>query len=221
MIPKILHFIWFGPEVPGWVQKNIEAARKLHSDWELRVWRKIPDDFPSELKMAVKRCAFVCQQADIFRYWVIYTYGGVYLDTDEIVLKSFTPLCAGSPFIGIQTNRKLACGVIGSPAKHKVMEIIIGEVKRRAPTKAPPRCLYGPFMLKYLESLLRKAGLKVYPSHYFYITHNRRQCHAFWGMSEVARKRQIELWKPFCTDGVTPYGVHLWGVEGSTKRRVR
>ena len=36
MIPKILHFIWFGPlDVP---MKIINTWKKTHEDYEIRIW---------------------------------------------------------------------------------------------------------------------------------------------------------------------------------------
>ena len=94
MIPKVIHYCWFGRNPkPVSVQKCIESWKKYLPDYEIREWNNTNFEamsvkFTAEA-MAKKKYAFV---SDYVRLHALYKYGGVYLDTDVKVLKSFNNL---------------------------------------------------------------------------------------------------------------------------------
>lgn len=101
-IPKIIHFCWLGPhEMPTHMQKWVSDCRKLHEpEWIVKVWvddeigvfkKNIPGDWQKtwDEAMAGKHYAI---QSDIYRYLMLYVYGGVYFDTDMEPVKPLTGL---------------------------------------------------------------------------------------------------------------------------------
>lgn len=92
MIPKIIHYIWFGPNpFPKLVKKSIESWKKYLPDYEFKLWNENTFDINISqfTKQAYenKKWAFV---SDYVRIWALKEYGGIYLDTDIEVLKSFS-----------------------------------------------------------------------------------------------------------------------------------
>ena len=91
MIPKIVHYCWFGgKEMPESQQRNIVHWKSVLPDYEFKCWTEENFDvesssFTKEAKAAGK-WAFV---ADYVRLYALYTMGGIYMDTDVIVNKSF------------------------------------------------------------------------------------------------------------------------------------
>lgn len=91
MIPKIIHYCWFGDsEMPAEQQEYINGWKKLMPDYDFKCW--------SEQNMNVKECRFIEEAyekkvyafvADFTRLYALYTFGGIYLDTDVIVHKRF------------------------------------------------------------------------------------------------------------------------------------
>ena len=63
----------------------MENIKKLHPDYEYKLWTTDPDDLPQNMKewydkfYAIKNFVFC---ADILRVWAVYKYGGFYLDVD-------------------------------------------------------------------------------------------------------------------------------------------
>ena len=144
MIPKIIHYCWFGRgEMPELVKQCIASWHTHMPDWEYRLWdeaslaeainKPTPSPFLKEgeqtpllnpptngdedwLKFmpayvqeayAAKKYAFV---SDYVRLWALEREGGLYLDTDVEVLKSFEPLLNDIAFIGLEESLALLPG---------------------------------------------------------------------------------------------------------------
>ena len=113
MIPKIIHYCWFGRgEMPELVQTCIASWHTHMPDWEYRLWTE--DNFaineaPQYVREAyiAKKYAFV---SDYVRLWALEREGGVYLDTDVEVLRSFDPLLSDIAFIGLEESKALLPG---------------------------------------------------------------------------------------------------------------
>ena len=92
-IPKIIHYCWFGPKpIPTQTKKCIDSWKKYFPDYTFMFWNEqnspIDHPFPHAAYQA-KKYAFV---ADYVRTWALYKYGGIYFDTDVIVIKNFAPI---------------------------------------------------------------------------------------------------------------------------------
>lgn len=109
MIPKVIHYCWFGNnKKPKLVLECIESWKKYFPDYEIKEW--------NETNFDVFSCAF-CAQAykakkwayvsDYVRMKVLETEGGIYFDTDVEVLKSFPKHMFERPFSGIEEFSKL------------------------------------------------------------------------------------------------------------------
>lgn len=84
MIPKVIHYCWFGgKEKPELVKKCIDSWKKYCPDWEIYEWNETNFDISLVVYMKeayeMKKWAFV---SDVARLMIIYLNGGVYLDTD-------------------------------------------------------------------------------------------------------------------------------------------
>lgn len=113
MIPKIIHYCWFGKgEMPDLVQNCIASWHTHMPDWEYRLWTEDNFDIASapayvQEAYAAKKYAFV---SDYVRLWALEREGGLYLDTDVEVLRSFEPLMNDTAFIGLEESLALLPG---------------------------------------------------------------------------------------------------------------
>ena len=112
MIPRIIHYCWFGRgPMPDLALKCIESWHKYMPDYEYKLWNE--DSFDVESIPYVKEAyesgkyAFV---SDYVRLFALMTDGGVYLDTDVEVLKSFDCLMCLSGFIGYEGTKTSPVG---------------------------------------------------------------------------------------------------------------
>lgn len=111
MIPKIIHYVWIGSDVPETIIECIKSWKRLMPDYKYIHWdnSKIQNIDNLFLKQALveKKWAFV---ADFVRLYAIYNYGGIYLDTDVILYKSFDNLLSSSFFIGRENSIHITGG---------------------------------------------------------------------------------------------------------------
>lgn len=115
MIPKIIHYCWFGgKKKPKLVLDCISSWEKHLPDYEIIEWNENNSDlahpFVNEA-YRYKKWAFV---ADYIRLKVIYNNGGIYLDTDMIVLKSFNELLRNNCFLGAEDSEYINAAIIGA-----------------------------------------------------------------------------------------------------------
>lgn len=112
MIPKIIHYCWFGRgEMPEMAQKCIASWHRYMPDYEYKLWNE--DNFDvnsvSYTKEAyeAKKYAFV---TDYVRLWALYHEGGIYMDTDVEVYKAFDDLLCWKAFAGFEGSKHLPLG---------------------------------------------------------------------------------------------------------------
>lgn len=133
MIPKIIHYCWFGESMPENVKELTASWKEKLPDYEFRLWTSQEYNIQENrfIKEAYekKMYAFV---SDYVRLDVLYTYGGIYLDTDVEILKSFNPLCNQKGFIGFETSERLGTCVIGAEAGNPVIGRLLDYYKKRS-----------------------------------------------------------------------------------------
>ena len=128
MIPKIIHYCWFGPNpIPEIEKKCIVSWKKFFPDFEFKFWNEKSFDINSTLytqqAYKCKKFAFV---SDYVRVNVLSEYGGLYLDTDEEVLSSFSEILeTNKNFMGFVTRKFLGCGVMGFHENHPLMNELL------------------------------------------------------------------------------------------------
>ena len=102
MIPKIVHYSWFsGEPFPDMVSQCMASWKRLLPDYEFVLWdrervNEIDSVFLTEA-LAVRKWAFA---ADLVRCYAVYTYGGIWLDTDVEIINSFDAYLRKRMFIG-------------------------------------------------------------------------------------------------------------------------
>lgn len=125
MIPKVIHYCWFGDSPkPKSVLRCIDSWKKHCPDFEIREWTEKDFDVAQNeyTKQAyeAKAWGFV---PDYIRLWIIYNYGGFYLDTDVQVIKDLSPLCENSAFAGFEDSKQVALGLgFGAEAGNPIIE---------------------------------------------------------------------------------------------------
>lgn len=128
MIPKVIHYCWFGKGKKSELcKKCIYTWKKKLIGYEIKEWNESNFNINCNAYVAEayekKRYAFV---SDYVRLYVLYNYGGIYLDTDVEVLKTFDSLIKLKGFMGFENEELVAAGVIGSIKNNE----FIGELLR-------------------------------------------------------------------------------------------
>lgn len=182
MIPKKIHYCWFGGnDKPDDVKMCIRSWKKYLPDYEIIEWNEHNFDINQSNQYvkeayANKKWAFV---SDYVRLSALYEYGGVYFDTDVEVFKSFDALLENKCFLGFESKDYVASAVIGCEPKHELISRFLNSYQNRSFVKQN-----GSFDLTtnvvILTELLYQYGFKpngklqtindgivVFPQYYF------------------------------------------------------
>ena len=123
MIPKIIHYCWFGSEKPKKIKRCIESWKINLPDYEIIEWNQ--DNFNvnelqySQDAYAAGKYAFV---SDVARVKALVEYGGIYLDTDVIVYKSFDSILNHRCVFGFEEGSFVATSFMASEPNHPIMK---------------------------------------------------------------------------------------------------
>lgn len=183
MIPKIIHYCWFGHNPkPELMQRCIASWKKYCPDYEIIEWNE--DNFDifknnyAQEAYEEKKWAFL---TDYARLWIVYHHGGIYLDTDVEAIKSFDDLLANPAFFGFEDEKSVATGLgFGAEKGNPVVEAMLrdyDDIHFRLPdgrmdmlpcpvrnTKAISCLLPVPCDGK---SIIKTAHATFYPAEYF------------------------------------------------------
>ena len=108
MIPKIIHWCWLsGDDYPPFILDCMETWAKLLPDYEIKCWTAKDFNIHSvrfvEEAYNAKKWA---SASDYIRLYALYNYGGIYLDSDVRVLKTFDSLLDYNFFSGLEIHDK-------------------------------------------------------------------------------------------------------------------
>jgi len=102
MIPKIIHYCWLSTDpYPEKIQYCLQTWKQYLPDYEIRLWDL--NRFDLSLSSWVQE-AYQCKKyafaADYIRCYALYHFGGIYLDSDVEVLRSYDDLLHLPYFLG-------------------------------------------------------------------------------------------------------------------------
>lgn len=123
MIPQTIHYCWFGKKRKTKLIKDcIKSWKKYCPDFEIIEWNEKNTDlsipFVQEAYQA-KKWAFV---ADYIRLKVLFEQGGIYLDTDMMLLKPLDIFLNNDCFFGAEEAQIISCGIIGANKHNKFIQ---------------------------------------------------------------------------------------------------
>ena len=127
MIPKIINYVWVGNNPkPKDIKKCMKTWKKHLKDYKIIEWNESNFDISSHpfVKKAyeAKKWAYV---SDYIRMYAIYNYGGIYLDTDVLVLENFDKFLNNKVFVGFERENYPFTAVFGAEKKNKFIKKLL------------------------------------------------------------------------------------------------
>jgi mannosyltransferase OCH1-like enzyme len=206
VIPKILHYCWFGTKpIPADYQGYIDGWKRLMPDYEIRLWNE--ENSPMHLPYLQAALSYKkwANLSNFVRIYALYHHGGIYLDTDMELLKSLEAFRKDGSFLGLEMGDKpgeelvINNAIFGAEKGHpfivKCMDFYLKYFDGRdsALDSSPylvTRLLKEEGMQQYGQQ--KVAGVALYPKEYFYPYHI------------------TEKFSPDCVKENT-HAIHHWG----------
>ncbi len=185
MIPKIIHYCWLSNDTyPDNIQKCINSWKKKLPDYKIMLWdlnrsKACTSEWVNEA-YSLKRYAFA---ADYIRFYALYHYGGIYLDSDVEVIRNFDSLLKLPYFIGFDSFGYFEAAVIGCEPQNPWIKECLEYYKNRhfilqdgvLDTQPLPGIMYNSISKKFVISKLNvnysdyhlDKNLYVHPYQYF------------------------------------------------------
>lgn len=212
MIPKIIHYCWFGTkQIPDDYQGYIDGWKKLMPDYEIVLWNEENSPMHLPYLQAALKYKKWANLSNFVRIYALYHHGGIYMDTDMEVLKSLEQFRQYGSFLGLELGEKNDKDIIvnnaifgaekGHPFIEKCMDFYLQHFDGRdtALDSSPylvTRLLKEAGMHKYGRQ--NTGGVELFPKEYFYPYHI------------------TEKFTPECVKENT-YTIHHWGYSWGTK----
>jgi mannosyltransferase OCH1-like enzyme len=133
MIPKVIHYIWIGNnKEPEIFQHSLKSWKKHCPDYKIMCWDESNIDFNisnyTKETYINKKYGHV---GDYYRLWILYNYGGIYLDVDVELLKPIDHLLSYDSFFSFQDHKRINLGNgFGSIRANRLLKIMIDEYDR-------------------------------------------------------------------------------------------
>lgn len=180
MIPKVIHYCWFGRNpLPKDVKECIKSWKKYCPDYEIVRWDE--DNFDINCHPFVKEAyeqkawAFV---SDFARLKVVLENGGVYFDTDVELLKNPDFLLSNGCFMGITQTMNLCTTGLGFGAEkgNAVIEKMLKKYDNVSLLKQSRDELACPYLnsavveemgYTFSNEIVKLNGITIYPPRYF------------------------------------------------------
>jgi hypothetical protein len=179
MIPNKIHYCWFGENPPGDLLKRcMESWQRVLPDYQVKEWNETNSPLDNGYARTAYGKKLWSRLSNYVRMHALYTEGGLYLDTDVEVLKTFNPLLRHKCFLGFQVveeqvdwlNGAVLGAQVGHPFIKRCMEQTLKLYEDEGEFYRGPTVITAALKEMGLSAygLQEIGGVTVYPVEYFY-----------------------------------------------------
>lgn len=176
-IPRTVHYVWFGgkPKPPD-MQAVIDGWSRVMPECEVKEWNE--GNFDITLHPWMKRMHDEGRYAfasDYARFVVLLKHGGLYLDTDVVMKKSFLPFLHERCFWSFEFDSFLSTAIIGAEPGHPLIASLLREYDSLAGPRVNNSIVTEYFLRHYPDFRLDNRdqrlaeGVRVLPKEYFVV----------------------------------------------------
>jgi len=205
MIPKKIHYCWFGgSELPPLAKECVNSWKKNLPDYELIRWDEKNAPINAFVRHHLRKgnWAFV---SDYVRLYVLYNHGGVYLDTDVEVIKTLDSLLDNTGFVAYEDKVHITNGVAGSVKGNEFFNECMKYMLKRYDNNENYHV--SPIVT---TNVLKAADyeIKIFDSHYFYP----------YNPYDISKEIKIFMYEMIKED---TYAIHHWAKSWTLEEPVK
>lgn len=208
MIPKIIHQIWIGGEIPESFQRASDRLCKLHPDYKYILWtdNNLPKDMINQpvLDQIKKDGELKSVISDCYRYEILARYGGIYSDFDIIYFKPFDELIKGKKEIIVEENSiTISNCFIAVEQNHPFIHNVINNLRANYFGNKDTASILTSGGIFFYSDMAQKWAEELYIAPREYFVAFSQYCK--WTEFNKNMKNHIKSsW----------YGLHYWGHKG-------
>lgn len=228
-IPKIIHQTWKSKRIPDDWKECVQSWGKNNPQWQYRLWTDednrnlIKRNYPDFLK-TFDSYSYNIQRADAVRYFILYKYGGLYVDLDFECLRPIDDIVLNKTFvIGYEPKKQAEChgeeslicnAFMASAPGHSFLHEIIKTLKTIDPKitthnywgrVAGVLQTTGPIMINNVKNEYVKDDIDILEEHVLYpFTNYSKELYAL-----INKKGNYLSLKKKCIKNGT-YAIHYW-----------
>ncbi|HEY1869773.1 MAG TPA: glycosyltransferase, partial [Chitinophagaceae bacterium] len=219
MIPKIIHYCWFGGnEIPAEYKSYIDDWKAFHPDWVIKLWdEKNAPEGSNYLRNSIKEKKW-SNCSNFIRLYALQEYGGIYFDTDIKVIRAFDELINLKCFLGFESSNAdsfvVNNAVMGAEPGHSFVAGCLEILESRF-DGVEESDLSGPGLttsvlkkewgLKTYGNQLLNNEVTVFETEYFYPIH-------------IHMAQNLQKFEQFVTTNT--FAVHMWGRSWVSKEKL-
>jgi hypothetical protein len=220
MIPKLIHFVWTGPPMPGWAQANVDRFRRMNPDMPVALhgnevllpcFQKAYDRVTGEYLYS--------RRSDVLRVCALLRYGGWYFDCDFLLLRPLIEVYDGYGLHGADcfltrcaphhlTQRPvIANGIIGCSRESPMLALVATSILMAAEEEAEIGWdYYGPRIMGRLVSRYPHLATVGHQDLFYPIQDRQQSIRAYRRIMAANYSPQVIL---EAMDGKRPYAMHM------------
>jgi mannosyltransferase OCH1-like enzyme len=183
VIPRVLHRIWFGGEMPAEFARYGSRWAELHPGWRIVEWTDGSELFPLRNQRLFDEARELQPgdwkrwRSDVLRLELLWRYGGVYVDTDSEPLRPLSGLLDGvaaftaySPHRGPAGERLANNGTMGAEPRHPFFDALIEQLPAWAEAHRGRRTAVavGPYFISHVLGSAEWPDVAVFEPRVFY-----------------------------------------------------
>ncbi|WP_341220841.1 glycosyltransferase [Polaribacter atrinae] len=194
MIPKTIHYCWFGNKQKSQIfSECLTSWKKYCPDYKIIEWNEInSEQFSNKFYKNALRKKKYAFAADYIRLKVLHVYGGIYLDTDMLIVKPLGNLLKYNFFSGLEVKDRVAYGFLGGYKENHFFKRMIDFYNHTEFDEFNPPIITHTFKNLINSNNLKENEVLLSPEYFYPLTFQNRE----------------KDYKLFVTEKT--YAVHLW-----------
>lgn len=177
MIPKIIHYCWFGNKpIPKDIKRYIDSWEKYLHGYQIICWNESNFDIEisdyTKKAYEFKKFAFV---SDYARLYALKKYGGIYFDVDIQVVKNLDDLLKYNAVFGFESHEKVMTAFMACSPNHEIISDFLeyytnkqfNEKDLKPNTEILTKILYERGLIINGEKQELENGIMIYTNQYF------------------------------------------------------
>lgn len=207
MIPKTIHLIWLGSDLPEKFKYTVSEIKRINFDYNIIEWTDSNINFRLDNQHLFEQTQNLGSKSDILRFEILKKFGGIYMDYDFLQIKKFDELLEYDFFVGSGDDETVWNSIVGSIPDHVIVNDFLNGLKDAQPVGLGKHNITnvmettGPnYLTRVFLKYKKLNGVKIFKKNYFFPFDSliREEVNKLKNETDVERIRSYAKPETFC-----------------------